>query len=61
MLHVHFFLVGGNAALDINVINQLQETFNQTIYNTKMTSAAECRAQGISFLTPLWPSPSLAG
>ena len=53
-----FFLVGGNAALDINVINQLQETFNQTIYNTKTASAG---TQGLSFFAPLWPSLWLAG
>ena len=51
MLHVHFFLVGGNAALDINVINQLQETFNQTIYNTKTASAVS--GTGTFFLCPL--------
>ena len=46
-----FFLVGGNAAIDINVINQLQETFNQTIYNTKTASAVS--GTGTFFLCPL--------
>ena len=46
-----FFLVGGNAALDINVVNQLHETFNQTIYNTKTASAVS--GTGTFFLCPL--------
>ena len=46
-----FFLVGGNAAIDINVINQLQETFNQAIYTTKTASAVS--GTGTFFLCPL--------
>ena len=50
-----FFLVGGNAALDINVINQLQETFNQTIYNTKTASAGTQRHRDFLSLPPCGP------
>ena len=48
-----FFLVGGNAALDINVINQLQETFNQTIYRIPRRQVQGQRDTGTFFLCPL--------